>query len=205
MQSMDANSIQRSLDSWIRTISSESAALLRNVFDSIGSVRTIHNINKAAIELGMYQWEAFGMDFIILIWALLDSFVRLSRVSSNFNPEARLNSQPYPIHLIKTSFFQNLYTNCTSIKLGISWICNIFRSLLIFVVVLTEKPDNWKVILQRLHLSTGMDFYRVFYQTLIEERIKTIILVSWTDAIEKSVNSIAEILGTDSTASASLY
>lgn len=67
MQSMDANSIQRSLDSWIRTISSESAALLRNVFDSIGSVRTIHNINKAAIELGMYQWEAFGMDFIILI------------------------------------------------------------------------------------------------------------------------------------------
>lgn len=49
---MNANVIQQSLDNWIQTISSESIELLRKVFDSIGSVRTIHNINKAAMELG---------------------------------------------------------------------------------------------------------------------------------------------------------
>lgn len=95
-------------------------------------------------------------------------------------------------------FLHPFHTCCTHILT----ICRIF---LLCCLANAEKPDHWKEILQQLHLRNGTDFYELFYQPLTEDRIKTIIRVSWTEAIEKSVTNISELLGTDAIASASSY
>lgn len=52
MQPIDSDAIRNALDTWMQTTENDSKQLLTVVIESIGSVRTIHNINKAVFELG---------------------------------------------------------------------------------------------------------------------------------------------------------
>lgn len=52
MQPIDSNAIVRALDTWMQTTENDSKQLLTVVIENISSVRTIHNINKAVLELG---------------------------------------------------------------------------------------------------------------------------------------------------------
>lgn len=61
-----------------------------------------------------------------------------------------------------------------------------------------ENPSNWKQILESLHLGSNIDFYHKFYLPLMQDRIKTIITVSWTAAVERTDKNIREIFESDS-------
>lgn len=60
-----------------------------------------------------------------------------------------------------------------------------------------ENPSNWSQIIQRLHLNGNIDFYRKFYQPLMQDRIKTIITASWKTAIEQTEKEISKIFESD--------
>lgn len=62
----------------------------------------------------------------------------------------------------------------------------------------SENPSNWKQILESLHLGSNIDFYHKFYLPLMQDRIKTIITVSWTAAVERTDKNIREIFESDS-------
>ncbi|CAO1415921.1 unnamed protein product [Diamesa serratosioi] len=47
-----------------------------------------------------------------------------------------------------------------------------------------EKPRNWLKICQDLHLPVNIDFFKKFYQNLINERIEFIINISWTNILD---------------------
>lgn len=55
IQPIDSDSVRRALDTWLQTTESDSKQLLKTVIDNISSVRTIHNVNKAVSELGMFR------------------------------------------------------------------------------------------------------------------------------------------------------
>lgn len=58
---------------------------------------------------------------------------------------------------------------------------------------ISEKPTNWKDILQSLHLDPNIDFYQKFYEPLLQDRIKAIITGSWATAMEATEKHIIEL------------
>lgn len=52
IQPIDSSAIQRALDTWLQNTEDDTRQLLKVVIDNINSVRTIHNINKAVMQLG---------------------------------------------------------------------------------------------------------------------------------------------------------
>lgn len=48
-----------------------------------------------------------------------------------------------------------------------------------------EKPKNWPIICQELFLPEGLDFFKQFYQSLINERIQEIINIFWIDILRE--------------------
>ncbi|CRK92921.1 CLUMA_CG006488, isoform A [Clunio marinus] len=64
------------------------------------------------------------------------------------------------------------------------------------VMKTVEKPKNWKIICKNLSLRDNIDFFRSFYQSLINDRIQNIINIFWSDIIEE-VNLEVEKLITD--------
>lgn len=62
--------------------------------------------------------------------------------------------------------------------------------------LLIEKPLNWLQILQNLSLPVNLDFYQLYYQPLMNCRIKEIINNSWNSTVECVNKKIQEILQT---------
>jgi len=56
-----------------------------------------------------------------------------------------------------------------------------------------EKPKNWSTICKDLFLPDNVDFYKRFYQSLINERIQSIISISWSNIL-KELNAEVEQL-----------
>lgn len=48
-----------------------------------------------------------------------------------------------------------------------------------------EKPENWPKICQSLYLPEDLDFFKQFYQSLINERIQDIINIFWEDILRE--------------------
>lgn len=54
IQPIDSAAIQSALATWLQNTENDTKQLLKVVIDNISSVRTIHKINKAVMELGMF-------------------------------------------------------------------------------------------------------------------------------------------------------
>lgn len=61
----------------------------------------------------------------------------------------------------------------------------------------TEKPPNWSTILKKLQLTTNIDFYQMFYQPLIHDRIKSIVKSSWSTTVLTTENELSKLLDAD--------
>ncbi|XP_055640668.1 conserved oligomeric Golgi complex subunit 1 isoform X2 [Toxorhynchites rutilus septentrionalis] len=56
------------------------------------------------------------------------------------------------------------------------------------------KPDNWVEICQKLSLPVSLDFYNLFYQPLINSRIKSIIQKSWSEIVKDTCADVFILL-----------
>uniref|UniRef100_A0A182Q3X1 Conserved oligomeric Golgi complex subunit 1 n=1 Tax=Anopheles farauti TaxID=69004 RepID=A0A182Q3X1_9DIPT len=57
-----------------------------------------------------------------------------------------------------------------------------------------EKPANWGKITLKLGLPEGSDFYAMFYQRLINDRMQSIIKTAWSDTVQQTQSDVVALL-----------
>ncbi|XP_055548453.1 conserved oligomeric Golgi complex subunit 1 [Wyeomyia smithii] len=58
----------------------------------------------------------------------------------------------------------------------------------------SKKPDLWEETCRQLSLDEDLDFYKMFYQPLIDNRVKTIIETCWLETVEQNCVDILNLL-----------
>lgn len=56
-----------------------------------------------------------------------------------------------------------------------------------------EKPENWPKICQELFLPDSLDFFKQFYQSLINERIQEIVNIFWVDILRELNDDVTSL------------
>lgn len=64
------------------------------------------------------------------------------------------------------------------------------------IQVTVKKPENWQTLCKELYLPTNIDFYKEFYQSLINDRIQNIVNIFWSTILTE-LNVEVEKLITD--------
>ncbi|XP_053693589.1 conserved oligomeric Golgi complex subunit 1 [Sabethes cyaneus] len=57
-----------------------------------------------------------------------------------------------------------------------------------------KKPELWEETCRQLSLDEGLDFYKMFYQPLIDNRVKTIIKACWSEIVQNNSVDILNLL-----------
>jgi hypothetical protein len=57
-----------------------------------------------------------------------------------------------------------------------------------------EKPKNWNQMCKNASLPENLDFYKIFYQNLIYERVNEIISVSWSKMLDEIKQEVEKLI-----------
>lgn len=72
--------------------------------------------------------------------------------------------------------------------------CQLFYVYINDYFLFVELPSDWSQALQRLGLPSNLDFYQLYCQPLIRDRIKDIITTSWERTVEKTHAEITRLI-----------